>query len=511
MSLVPTLKLSLEMTNTLSQIERNGLRINLDTLADIRKQYEEEMQELEVRLLQLAREAMGDTPINLSSPDDRSVLLYSRKVRDKKTWARTFNLGHEMRGSTMKPKQRVRMSAAEFKGTVRRQTDVVYKTRGEQCPKCSGEGRTRALRKDGTPGKAIRICKPCGGAGVLYVPTGQVAGFKIVPRTTWDTASAGFRTDKVTLEERLDELRGDAREFVSAYTRYNALKTYINTFVEGMENNVDDHGFIHPEFMQCVTATGRLSSRNPNFQNMPRGSTFAIRKVVESRFDDGYIMEGDYSQLEFRVAGFLAKDKVVYDDVRNGTDVHAYTASIIGCTRQEAKAHTFKPLYGGTTGTEDQKRYYNDFKDKYEDIATWHEKLQADAVRHREISLPSGRVYAFPDARWTDWGTATNRTAICNYPVQGFATADLLPLALVSLQRVIESAKIQSVICNTVHDSIVMDVHPDEKDICIDLLKHAMLSLPFETMRRYGVTYDMPVGIEIKIGKNWLDLEEVNL
>ena len=143
-----------------------------------------------------------------------------------------------------------------------------------------------------------------------------------------------------------------------------------------MENNVDDHGFIHPEFMQCVTATGRLSSRNPNFQNMPRGSTFAIRKVVESRFDDGYIMEGDYSQLEFRVAGFLAKDKVVYDDVRNGTDVHAYTASIIGCTRQEAKAHTFKPLYGGTTGTEDQKRYYNDFKDKYADIATWHESYR---------------------------------------------------------------------------------------------------------------------------------------
>ena len=82
MSLVPTLKLSLEMTNTLSQIERNGLRINLDTLADIRKQYEEEMQELETRLMQLARDAMGDTPINLSSPDDRSVLLYSRKVRD---------------------------------------------------------------------------------------------------------------------------------------------------------------------------------------------------------------------------------------------------------------------------------------------------------------------------------------------------------------------------------------------------------------------------------------------
>jgi DNA polymerase I-like protein with 3'-5' exonuclease and polymerase domains len=499
------------MTNALTQIERKGLRINLDTLADIRKQYQEEMLELEERLMQLAKNAMGDTPINLSSPDDKSMLLYSRKVRNKKQWARVFNLGHEMRGATMKPKQRVRMSTTEFNGTVRRQTDVVYKTRGEQCSRCSGEGRTRARKADGTIGKAIRICKPCGGAGVLYVPTGQVAGFKIVPRTTWDTAAAGFRTDRLTLEERLPELRGDAHEFVSAYTRYNALKTYINTFVKGMENNVDDHGFIHPEFMQTITATGRLSSRSPNFQNMPRGSTFEIRKAVESRFDGGFIMEGDYSQLEFRVAGFLSKDRVVYKDVIDGTDVHSYTASIIGCSRQEAKAHTFKPLYGGTTGTEDQKRYYTDFKNKYMGVALWHEILQADAVKYREISLPSGRVYAFPDAKWTDWGTATNRTNICNYPVQGFATADLLPIALVSLQKSVEAAKLESVICNTVHDSIVMDVHPDEKEICIDLMRHAMLSLPFETSRRYGITYDMPVGIEIKIGKNWLDLQEVNL
>ena len=511
MSLVPTLKLSLEMTNTLSQIERNGLRINLDTLADIRKQYEEEMQELEDRLMQLARDAMGDTPINLSSPDDRSVLLYSRKVRDKKEWARTFNLGHEMRGSTMKPKQRVRMAEKEFRGTVRRMTDVVYKTKGQQCPKCSGEGRTRALRKDGTPGKAIRVCKPCGGSGVLYVPTGQVAGFKIVPRSTWDTAAAGFRADKVTLEERLDELQGDAREFVSAYTRYNALKTYINTFVEGMENNVDDHGFIHPEFMQCVTATGRLSSRNPNFQNMPRGNTFAIRKVVESRFTGGFILEGDYSQLEFRVAGFLARDGQAYIDVKDGTDVHSYTASIIGCTRQEAKAHTFKPLYGGVTGTDDQQRYYRAFKEKYEGVTEWHKELQKEAVRKKVITLPSGRQYAFPTAKWTEWGTATNRTAICNYPVQGFATADLLPAALVRLDKMMRRRNLNSVICNTVHDSIVLDVHPDEKEACINLLAYAMRSLPEETMNRYGVEYDMPVGIELKIGKNWLDSEEIDV
>jgi DNA polymerase I-like protein with 3'-5' exonuclease and polymerase domains len=93
--------------------------------------------------------------------------------------------------------------------------------------------------------------------------------------------------------------------------------------------------------------------------------------------------------------------------------------------------------------------------------------------------------------------------------VQGFATADLLPAALVSLQKMVIDAEIRSVICNTVHDSIVMDAHPDEFDTCVELMKTAMLSLPFETMRRYGVAYDMPVGIEIKAGKNWLDLEHV--
>jgi DNA polymerase-1 len=284
---------------------------------------------------------------------------------------------------------------------------------------------------------------------------------------------------------------------------------YLGTFVEGMKNNVDDHGFIHPEFMQCVTATGRLSSRNPNFQNMPRGNTFEIRKVVESRFPQGKIVEGDYSQLEFRVAGFLAQDSQAYADVEAGTDVHNYTASVIGCSRQEAKAHTFKPLYGGTTGTEAQQRYYRAFKEKYGGIALWHEDLQREAVEKRVVTLPSGRQYAFPDARWTKYGTATHRTNICNYPVQGFATADLLPAALVRLDKMMRTRSLVSVICNTVHDSIVLDVHPDEKDACINLLRDCMLAIPTETLNRYGFKYDMPVGIEIKSGDNWLDLTVV--
>ena len=508
-TLLPTLRLSLEMTDTLSRIERNGIKINETTLADIRREYEDELFTLERRLEELAAHAMGDTPINLDSPDDRSKLFYSCKVKNKSKWAGIFNLGHEVRGAGKKPKRRTRMRKSDFKRHVVNETTVLYKTVGSQCADCGGKGRYTARKKDGTLGKAVRICKTCEGAGVRYKSTGQVAGFKLVPRDPYDVAAAGFKTDKETLESMFTSLRGDAREFAEAYIRYSAVRTYLRSFVEGMENNVDSEGFIHTEFMQCVTATGRLSSRNPNFQNMPRGSTFIIRRAVESRFEGGSILEGDYSQLEFRVAGFLANDNGIKNDVEIGTDVHNYTASVIGCSRQDAKAHTFKPLYGGVSGTEDQKRYYNAFKEKYNGVTKWHEELQKHAVMKKHIRLPSGRQYAFPQARWTDWGTATDRTAICNYPVQGFATADLLPMSLILLDRKVREAAMKSVICNTVHASIVMDVHPDEEKKCVDIMSECMLAIPRESKERYGIEYDMPVGIELKMGKNWLDLEEV--
>jgi len=456
-ALLPTLRLSFEMTDTLSRIERNGIKINRTTLADIRREYEDELFTLE-----------------------------------RTKWAGIFNLGHEIRGAGKKPKRRTRMKKSDLKRHVVNKTTVLYKTVGSQCTDCGGKGRYTARKKDGTLGKAIRVCKPCEGAGVRYTSTGQVAGFKLVPRDPYDVAAAGFKTDKETLESMFTSLRGEAREFAEAYIRYSA-----------------GEGFIHTEFMQCVTATGRLSSRNPNFQNMPRGSTFIIRRAVESRFEGGSILEGDYAQLEFRVAGFLADDEGIKHDVEIGTDVHNYTASVIGCSRQDAKAHTFKPLYGGVSGTEDQKRYYSAFKEKYNGVTKWHEELQKHAVMKKHIRLPSGRQYAFPQARWTDWGTATDRTAICNYPVQGFATADLLPMSLILLDRKVRELGMKSVICNTVHDSIVMDVYPSEEKQCIDVMAECMLAIPMESKERYGIEYNMPVGIELKIGKNWLDLEEV--
>ena len=505
-------KMSMELTDALIDMERHGIKISNENLDNIQKTYQQEYRSLQHELKKIVSQVMGDTPINLDSPDDRSILIYSRKVTDKNEWKSVFNIGSEWRGNTRKPKYKTRMSPQAFNSHVKLLAPVERKTIGKQCPDCGGLGFYNKKLKSGKLSKHKTKCKTCLGTGVCYEPINEAAGLRVIPRGVEDTCAAGFKTDKETLEQILPELTGLAHDFVEKYTRYSKIRTYLNTFVDSLGKFQDSRGFIHPQFNQCITATGRLSSSKPNFQNMPRGNTFPAREAIVSRFKDGYILEGDYSQLEFRVAGFLSKDETIYKEVTDGFDVHSYTASVMGVSRQEAKSHTFKPLYGGILGTDKQMRYYSAFKDKYSGITQWHEDLQNEAVSTKKVVLPSGREYAFKFAKFTSRGTATNATAIKNYPVQGFATADLLPLALIKLHkrlRELNKQGVQSLLINTVHDSLVMDVHPQEKEQMVDLMKECMLCISEECKVRYDLVFDMPIDIELKIGRDWLNLEEI--
>ena len=507
-------KLSMDMLDVLIDIERAGIKISNEKLAKIKADYQSEYDQLYDDLMDIAEHAMGDTPINLDSPDDRSKLLYSRQVTDKTAWKEAFNIGTEQRGHTKKQKRKTKMSPTLFKDTVKQLAPVVLKTRGERCTHCNGTGKIRSRLKSGALSKVQTKCKVCNGTGVVYTHLREAAGLRVIPRGPEDTAAAGFKTDKETMSQIRLELEGKAREFVDKYTRYSMIRTYLNTFVDSLEKYQDDRGFIHPNFNQCVTATGRLSSSRPNFQNMPRGATFPAREAIVSRHEGGYILEGDYSQLEFRVAGYLSQDPVIYEEVESGFDVHSYTAEIMGVSRQDAKAHTFKPLYGGVLGTNREMAYYSAFRNKYQGVTQWHDKLQEEAVTKKTVTLPSGREYAFPYAKYTRYGTTVGATSIKNYPVQGFATADLLPLALIRLHKCLKAMvkpKPQSRIINTVHDSIIMDVHPDEKNTMIELLKRSMLCIPEECSTVFGVTFDMPIEIEMKIGTDWLNLEELKI
>ena len=511
MTLLQTAKLSMDMTRVLTDIELAGIKIDTVALKELKDSYSSRITQLLEILNQAASKAMGDTPINLDSPEDRSVLFYSRRVTNKKQWASLFNIGTTVneRGSR-RQKKRTEFNRRDFNTAYQSHTTQAYKTTASKCTICKGFGKTSKRKKDGTYSKVRYICKRCSGCGIIYTNNLETAGFSLKPLTALDCTAHGFKTDSTTLNNYLtSDISSNAKAYIRAYCEYSSIKTYLRTFVEGIEKAITDKEFIHPNFMQCVTATGRLSSRSPNFQNMPRANTFPVRKTIISRWEDGFILEGDYKQLEFRVAGFLSEDNTVYKEVEEGFDVHSFTAQMMDVTRQEAKAHTFKPLYGGVSGTDKQRNYYRAFKNKYTGVTHWHEALAEEAMARKKITLPSGREYLFPNVRRTRWGGVTSGTAIKNYPVQGFATADLLPMALIYTSKLLADNKMQSVICNTVHDSIVFDVHPKEKDLAIDILSKGMLSLYDECKKRYDITYSMPVGIELKIGKNWLDLEPV--
>ena len=507
--LLMTLKMMNEFLVVLSDMERNGININLEELHSVEKEYRAEFAYLKQKIDKIVYKQMGDTKINLSSPEQLSWLIYSKKPKDKKEWAKIFNVGIDK--STGKNKRRPQYSRQQFRNLVSDNTEVIHRTVAQQCHTCKGKGVIKKLKKDGSPYKNYTKCPDCDGDGYLYTPMAKIAGFRQVPRSVYDIAESGFRTDRITLNKIAAEAEGEFKNFIDAIVRHNAVDTYLNTFVEGLKNFTNEKGFLHPKFMQAITATGRLSSRDPNFQNQPRGKTFPIRKVVTSRFKDGMILEVDFAQLEFRTAVFLSQDKQGMEDIKNKIDVHQYTADIIGVSRQDAKAHTFKPLYGGVTGTEDEKRYYTKFLEKYKDIKVWHEQLQSEAIRFKRIKLPTGREYAFPYAERTPWGGSTYGTQIKNYPVQGFATADIVPLACINIYKLMKEKNVKSLLVNTVHDSIVADVHPDEKYIMGKIFEQGTAEVIPALKEYYKIDFNVPLDTEIKIGYNWLDMEEIKI
>ena len=459
-NLIPTRDLMNNFLQVLIDMEMNGNHVDSDKLDLVEKELNQEYYQLKSKIDKIVAQMMGDTKINLSSTEDLSKVIYSRKVQDKKQWAELFNIGIDKR--TKRPKRRPRMTDREFQHNVSKYTDTIYKTVASQCKTCKGLGLIRHTKVDGTPFKNMSKCPDCKGEGMIFLETEAKAGFGWSPRTIHDASQGGFKTDKDTLNKISVFAEGTLKEFVDSIMRYSAVETYLNTFITGIKDNTREDNILHPSFNQHITTTGRLSSSKPNFQNMPRGDKFPIKKAITSRFYNGKIIEVDFAQLEFRTAVFLAQDKQGMIDIADGVDVHQYTADVIGCSRQDAKAHTFKPLYGGMMGKKKEKEYYQKFLEKYEDIAEWHKKLEDTAIKSKIVRLPSGREYYFPNIYRRKDGSSTQSTAVKNYPVQGFATADIVPIACINVWNLLKENNMKTLLINTVHDSVILDVHPDE-------------------------------------------------
>ena len=511
----PALDVMNEFCYVLTQMERDGMMIDMDALDALEVEYEQELHELTETLHTLARTALGDTPFSLTSNEDMSMLIFSRRPHNKKEWAAAFNLGTEMVNGTRKNKRPFRMKRDELGDKIERLSSIVYKTTAYQCNVCTGTGKVARKRKDGTWGKPRFNCNRCGSCGVVYEPDyTAIAGFKQRPSTIEHLAAHGYAANKDRLIELTQGAKGDAKAFLTHMVRFNAITHYLNSFINGIRNNVGRDGILHTQFMQCVTKTGRLSSRNPNLHNMPRGGTFPIRKVVISRWEGGSITDADYSQLEFRVAAALAHDKQALKDITDGIDVHQRTASVLTeagqtTSRQDAKSHTFKPLYGGTSGTRAEQEYYKWFGSRYTGISGWHKKILSLAVAYKRLTLPSGRPYSFPWAKMGGGGNVVGATKIKNYPVQGFATGDIVPVAAINVFNLMKEQGLMSKMINEVHDSIVVDTYPGEELSVSECLRDGMLSVIDDCNTRFDFKFTVPLAVEIKSGTNWMLMDTV--
>jgi DNA polymerase I-like protein with 3'-5' exonuclease and polymerase domains len=519
----PTFDLMNEMLIFLVDIETNGANIDVDALDKVEEEFKTEKMQLIRDLEEIVADVMGDTPINLNSGIDLSKVLYSRELTDKRLHHQMFNIGTEPNGQKKYPP---RMKKSEFNAAVRATSHVIHRTTVQHCFDCNGRGKEYKITKAGLPHKSPPKCKRCKGAGVVYQSNGVVAGLKLSPERPSDASFHGFATGKDVLPRMLAQAEKKKSWqtilFLKKMSRLNAVSSYLSTFVNGIRTWVREDGILHPNFNQAVTATSRLSCSKPNFQNLPKGGKFPVRKVIKSRFEGGTIVEADFSGLEFRVAGELSGDTQIISDVKNGKDIHKQTASIIHQlpetevdkdTRQDSKKYSFAPLYGGQGANEAEhvRNYFKQFFVIYSGMAEWHKVLFTGVLKDGIVRVPSGREYLFPNVKRYGNGRVSHATKIVNYPVQGFATGDIVPLSCIRARRAFSEMKLQSKIILTVHDSLVVDQHPDEKDEVSAALTWAMRDMADEMKDRWDFTPVLTLDIEIEGGIDWMTMSGIDV
>jgi DNA polymerase I-like protein with 3'-5' exonuclease and polymerase domains len=300
-------------------------------------------------------------------------------------------------------------------------------------------------------------------------------------------------------------------------------------------------GVFYAEIHQGETATHRLSStgkplmisgeqRAVQFQNTPR----TLKRLFKAKREGWLMAEPDGSQLEAKCAGFLSQDAQMLADLSNPTyDFHVFTASqlfnksedevrqnVIDCKagkkdswRQLAKPATFKPLYGGSKGTPEQERYYAAFRARYPELAAAQKAWADEALRDKQYVTPWGLIYYFPTARVSKSGYANVTTSVYNYPIQALATAEITPIALVHLWHRIGSGPLKDkcFIVNTVHDSAPCELHPSVKDEFIETAKQCFTHDVYTYLEAvYGLDFNVPLGVGIKIGERWGVGEELS-
>lgn len=284
----------------------------------------------------------------------------------------------------------------------------------------------------------------------------------------------------------------------------------------------DEH-VLYADFNQTVTGTHRLSSTGKLYKMQLQNIPNEFKPLFSPRHDGWLMGEIDEAQLEYRVAVHLGDDEAGKYDIAHKVDAHAFTASIIFeeewtevCddkenprrkkVRSNSKEHTFKPLYGGQSGTPREKKYYKAFQDKHKGVTAAQDSWKAQVLSKKYLRSASGLLFYWPDTKVTRSGYITNSTNICNYPVQSFATADIVPVAVTYQYHLMRIMKMQSFLVDTVHDSSIGEVHPNEKELYETIGVYSMTDCVTRYCSKvWGIELRVPLEAEAAFKSHWSD------
>ncbi len=307
--------------------------------------------------------------------------------------------------------------------------------------------------------------------------------------------------------EKLVAKTAKQEQFLSLYRQWSRMHSDLTKYLRKFGDCVRmAGGELRASFNQCSTRTHRLSCNGLQHRVQLQNLSRRFKPLFTAREDGWFVGEADGAQLEFRVAAHLGRDRVALRSIVRGEDVHQFTASIIGCSRQDAKAHTFKPLYGGGSGSPAEREYYAAFKRKYQGIADTQQGWTQQVLRDKFLVTEWGLRYYWPDTKMTASGWITNTTSIFNYPVQALATAEIIPCALVCAWHRMKDMR--SFLVNTVHDSLIAELHPDEVDAWHKLSRQCLIDDTYNMIHKlYGVAITVPLGAGVTVGTHWASPE----
>lgn len=322
------------------------------------------------------------------------------------------------------------------------------------------------------------------------------------------------KTGYSTSAEVLDKLANEY-PIVADILEYRQLSKLKSTYADGLVGCVREDGKIHTTFNQTITATGRLSSTDPNLQNIPIRIELGklIRKVFYPKQGNVFI-DSDYSQIELRVLAHAAGDEQMIEAFRNGQDIHRTTASqvfhvpfeeVTDLQRRNAKAVNFGIVYGISAfglaqdlniERKEAQEYINQYFETYPKIKQFLDKAVADAKEHGMIRTIYGRIRPIPELSSSNFMQRQfgERVAM-NSPIQG-AAADIIKLAMIAVHDRLMKDGYRAKLILQVHDELLIEAPEEEKERVMALLEKEM-------KHAVSLSVDMEVGIEY--GYNWYD------